>query len=948
MPHPVVHLIRTSHPTTASPSNVVIQSVKLITPQVPATINIVQSTSVPVKSVPRVQPLIIKSTTSTLPTIKPQHGVPIQTNCSSKIVESQTTDTDNSLLINTESNLSSSASDGKKIKILSDVSLNDGKAKLLEIDKLSSKNLKLTNVIKGTDNASSKPTIHPNVDSIVNPELTKCSRPSVPSKAEIDKMSSTKFTNVIHRTEESQPRSSNSVRQPEPVYSASTMFKPLRSGTKVSSSVNLNVNDGIDKCAPKPPTFYVSTNQPISSSSTSSMPTNIEHRKTASKYLKIPAKILNFSNNNEAYTSKSPFPRLPFKPPSHTISKPSSTIGIDNISTRNVIFTNATKSTVYFTSSTSKPSTPMYSASVATRSDSGEVKHNETNSPHYKAHYKGAKEYPLQTPVYKIVKPDTAPTSSTSPSIEVLTKKLVTTDENIEIIIPKRQKYLSTKDKSGLHERTPIYDATKPFQDVLWATNNPRTYARHNVKRLLSDKIIKKTQSQEESVQNVQISQPSEISIPMETSETMEISIPVETDKNDTKSGVQSDTSPVECGTKPENVKSVFHAEPEPLCSISTSNATLDDPTQSTDVTEPSATVSENNFYGFTIEEINASALVLNQTKAILSRKRTMAAPKFENKNVNEIKTVDCDKDNWILNYETGLLEEKANKDVSMVVDQQNVSPPSEPDKKKEERKLSQENAVFESGTMEQISSAATTVLNDTTKVRLNSTTLDDSPVPTKLPVIEDADDEISDIDLAHRSKCTGNALTPTVKNRRAILKSVELHRKAFMPATTDDESERSSLCVRPPRPKLRKFRQKQTVEQLKIQQSAHVNLLKRFTQTNADSDNLNDESLVYFIDGVDERIKVLQDQVECCFNPQNRDDLNVESINLAEQVVSTDVSTIESVKTSEIVTESNEIVKPSESVVPCEPQPQQPTSDTTVNNAEIADSEKGKQPNFV
>lgn len=952
--HHVVHIIRPSLPATAlTPLVPVVKKVKEVD----------QITSLPAKSTNRVQPMIISTN------IKTQQSAP------SKIAESQTMMAPN-MVIKTES-----ASDGKKIKILSDVSLNDAKAKLLEIDKLSSKNLKFTNVIKGTDKSSSKST--------------------VPLKAEIDKMSNSKFTNVITGTNDSRPSSSSFTSRP--VMSVCTSSKPLKSELKTISSRNLKLtnviegtdksnstnkparsslnttlstscvntedesfssnskftNDGREKSASKL-TFHVSnsTNKPARSSlNTAASSVKIEDETFSSKNLKLtnviegmdknkftaqpvrsfctssisvkiedevlPPKILNFSNVTAGFTSTNQPARS-----SCITSKPFKAC-IDNLSSKNLNFTNvnASKSTVHFSHCTSKPAMPTYSPTVPLKAEIEEIRPNDLNLPNAKR----SKDIPLQTvvktSVFK-VKPST--------STEVATKQFATADENIEIIMPSKQKYLSKRDRgSNITETTSINDATKSLQDVLWATSNPRTYARHNIKRLLSDKIIKKTRLQEENVQNVLCK--------VENEQTFEIIIP--TAKSEES---RCEPSTVQCDLRSEKTSSEL--ESKPICNqpapIVSAFMPADDSAQSTDANTHSApevsafmtaddsihseTVSENNFYGFSIEEANESALLWNQIKTILSRRRPKELAITTDLNAGHeraVRTVGYDNEHWVLNYETGVLEEQIDKDATMVLKQKDVPP------------TSQSNAVNES-TPKKPNSAATQV------EELQSPICDISPIPSKIPVIEDADDEISDIDLADRSKakCTGSPST-----RRAILKSHELHRKAFMPVTTDDESE-LSLCVRPPRPKLRKSRLKQTIEQLKIQENAHVSLLKRFTRTDLEDDNLNDKDMVHFVDGMMDRIEVLENQVKSCFDRQNDSKVNVETISLSEQCapVHNDPVTEENepVKPSESVTENNEFVKHSESslncvVTTCEPQLHQ---SILSNNADTADDGEGKR----
>lgn len=1064
--HHVVHLIRPSLPATTLVNNAVFQSVKTLTPPVPVTkkVNDVdQITAVPAKSSNRVQPLIISSKSTMPPNIKTQQTVPNQTNLEnsklygSKITESQTIQGSTNIVIKTEG-----ASDGKKIKILSDVSLNDAKAKLLEIDKLSSKNMKFTNVIKGTDTSSSKSTLHIS-DSACNPVLPNTSR-SVPLKAEIDKMSNSKFTNVITGTNDSRACStSNSTSRP--VMSVGTSSKPLKSEIKLIPSRNLkltnviegtdksaskstvhvfnpthkpvrslstasssvksedgtilyknlkftNISDGMDKSTSKS-TFPVSncTKKPVSSSNPTSSSVKTENETFSYKNLKFTnvndgmdknkftaqpvrsfctssisvkiedeggsPKILNFSNVTDGITSKSTvYSSDSINQPARSscmTSKPYKA-GIDNISSKNLNFThvNATKSAVHFAYSTSKPVMPLYSPSVPIKTEIEEIRHNDLNLPNVKR----TKDIPLQTvgktSIFK-VKP-VIPMGSTS--IEVTTKQSANTDENVEIIMPSKQKYLSKRNRSdGTHEATSINDATKSLQDALWATSNPRTYARHNIKRLLNDKIIKKARLQEGSFQNLLCK--------VDDEQTFEITIPIEADNIESK----CDVTPVQCDLKSEKIVSVDLLELKPSCNKPTHTVSAfsqadesaqstdihthsahsvsalmaaNESAQSTDVHTHSETVVKKNFYGFSIEEANESASVLKQIKALLSRKPLKEAPlaiDTDSKlgHEKDVRTVGNDNELWVLNHETGVLEEQINKDVTMVLKQDNVSPARDADLKTD-RSLYQSNAVTESTPKKQIS-INRQVADDTFKVRLqspiNSPICDTSPIPSKIPVIEDADDEISDIDLVHRSKakCTGSATTPAVKNRRAILKSIELHRKAFMPATTDDESE-LSLCVRPPRPKLRKSRSKQTVEQLKIQQNAHVSLLKRFTQTDLDNDNLNEEDLLHFLDGMMDRIEVLENQVKSCFDRQNHNELNVETIGVSEECVSVQVDPVteknESVKPSERVTEINEFVKPSENlssvntslncVVTCEPQLNLP------DNADTADDGEGKR----
>lgn len=955
-----VHLIRPSLPATTSVNNVVLQSVDQLTPPVPVMkkVNEVDqvTAAVPAKSTHRIQPMIISSK-STTPTNKTQHSgrtaMESSKQCGTKIADTHTMQgCTNSPVIKTES-----PSDGKKIKILSDVSLNDAKAKLLEIDKLSSKNLKFTNVIKGTDKSSSKSTVHVS-DSVSNPVM-----PSV------------KFTNVITGTNDSRTNSTvyTSCSTSRPTIPPCTSSKPFKPEIKVISSKNLkstNVIDGMDKNMPTA-TFHVSNSstKPVRSSSTTTSFVKIENDTFSSWNSKfanvtdgidknrftaqpvrvlgassisvkveketISPKILNFSNATEGITSR-PSDRvyiydsinLPTRSSCMT-SKPLK-VGIDNISSKNLNFSNASKSAATFSYSTNKP---LYSPSMPIKSEIEEIRPNDSNLPQVKR----TKDFPLQTTakttVFK-VKP-VIPMCSTS--TDGSTKPMANADENIEIIMPSKQKYFSKKDRGGgMTDSTGVNDATKSLKDGLWATNNPRTYARHNIKRLLSDKIIKKARTQDESVQNVLCT--------VENEQTFEIIIPSETATSES----MCDATPVQCDLKLEKSALVIS---ETVCNQPTPTSTsactpIDDSVA--DVNTQPNTVSNDDFNGFSIEEVNESAAVMNRIKTCHSRKQPTEA-RLDS-------TVGCVNDDWILNYETGVLEEQIDKDVSMVSKQEDV-PPLNTD-----TNLSEPNAETESPSTKQIS-AITPVVDDASNVRseipITSTISDRSPIPSKIAVTEDADDEISDIDLVRRSKakCTGSSTTTPVKNRRAILKSIELHRKAFISTTTDDESE-LSLCVRPPRPKLRKLRPKQTVEQLNIQQNAHVSLLKRFTQTDLDRDDFNVAAIDYFVDGMMGRIEVLENQVKSSFHPQKRNACNVETINLSEQCVSTDTVTVknESVKLSEKVTESNELVKPSESsssvntsmncVVSCEPSLNQSNSE---NNADTADDGKGKRiPNHM
>ncbi|KAG4069006.1 hypothetical protein HA402_008317 [Bradysia odoriphaga] len=555
----------------------------------------------------------------------------------------------------------------------------------------------------------------------------------------------------------------------------------------------------------------------------------------------------------------------------------------------------------------------------------------------------------------------------------------------------------------------------KRFHDAVWSTNNPRTYARHNIKRLLSDKIIKK-RKEEESVQNVHNEQTSETLLPVQadksevhgeasvvtsdsnsekeksktepptnqpTSITSELTSPDDTVHSPVKLPIQpmvqlsdsqkdqlvlkteseslqsnpitlvptvDDTAPptvepMDVTTDSENIKSV-HLETESPCNQTTPSPSkltqIDDSVQQpppVDVNTDSVTVSNNNFCGFSIEEVNVSFSLLTQIKAIISKnrpKKTIPMLVSTNPKVGserEIKLVACDNNRWVLNHETGVLEEKV--DVKIKSIQQHVSQSTEANM---DSRLSRSNLANASHPKE---------LNEPSAQNLNDTELDAGLSPSKTPVIEDADDEISDIDLFHRSKtkCTGTAM-----NRRAILKSIELHRKSALPATTDDDESELSLRVRPPRPKLRRSRQKQTLEQLKVQQNAHVSLLRRFTRTDSGYDNLDDEVLMSFIDSVDQRIEVLENQVKNCFKGKICAELNVDAISVTEQSVTTFVDLMkeidEPVKSCESVTRA-ELVKPSKSSSNVQ---NQLGGDATCNtqlpavilpsNAETADSE--------
>lgn len=972
--HHVVHLVRPTISSTSPPvNNTAFQPVNLSTPAVPVMKKIAHIKAVPATSTNRVHQIIMSSKST--PIIQQNIGSTTQSHfknikrCSSEVVQPPTTkSTTDNPLIKTENTV---ASDGKKIKILSDVSLNDTKAKLLEIDKLSSKNLKFTNVIKGTDKSSSKPTVH-----VSNPgsaeRIPSYSKPA----PEIDKGTNLKFTNVINATVETQPRStfytSNSIHPP--VTSPLHTSKPFK--CEVNNPNSTNVIEGIGKSAPKLTfQFSNSTKKPVRSSSTSSISVQIEDKQTAAKNYKFTnvsggmnqsqfanvanqpvrssysastsvksenktysSKILNFSNIAEGLTSRSTVHK------SDSINQPtrpsctSSTIkhvkpGINNNSSPNVNFANANalRSAIHLSNSTTKP-VPMYSPYVPPKTERDEVKPNDLNLLSAKA----TKEIPLRNTMKPSIFKFKPVSSTCSTSAEVPTKQSATTDENLQLFLPSKQKYLGKKERIGINIGKPtiINDPTKRFQDVLWATNNPRTYARHNIKRLLSDKIIKKSRLQEEKVQNETVS--------------------METDNSE----VPCDAMPLECDLKLEKLTSTDLLDSKLISGQSRADVRESTSKSHSDVqfkvnSANPVTVSENNFYGFSIDEANESSSFFNQIKTIMSivRPRTEAALEIRTEKEKEIKTVDFDNGEWILNCETGVLEKQIDTNVTTTMNQ--CDAPSTSDTI---RNLSQLNTVNESDSTKQ-SSSTKQVLKDAPKIdplqsQLNSETSTTSPIPLKIHLIEDADDEISDIDLVHRSKakCTGSTITPSVKNRRAILKSIELHRKAFMPATTDDESE-LSLCVRPPRPKIRRSRQKQTVEQLTIQQNAHVSLLKRFTQTN-DDEHFNDETMSFFIDSMMDRIGKLENQVKCCFNPENRSELSVETNSFSERNVSTHIDSVaeenDSLISSEIVTNNNELVKPSENlssvntssicVVTCEHH-----SDLS-DNAETTGDKKGKR----
>lgn len=958
--HPVIQLPRQSNP--ASANTVSFQSGKVMSPPISVIKTVTQSTSVPSTS-------NINVPSSTIPSVRGH----VQSNCNAKVVPSQT----NSPVIKVESTAPSTASDGKKIKVLSNVSLVDGKSKLLEIDKLSSKNLKFTNVIKGTDKSPPKAT-HSSSNSAGKPELPSHSN-AMPAKVPVDR--TTKFIHVIKGPEEYQPRTTASVpitvnapvfvqsstaksfptggnhvikgpeeRQPRttasapitvnvPVFPQSSTTKPLPTGVKLTASVNLRPQSVSDEMHTRTTRLiFHAGKQHVKPTITSAMPAKTEEEKFASKNLKIsssadgmnktiPPKILNFSNVSCGGAAKTGFLNYSVRP-SYPTSKPIRT-EVNTIPPKNVIFTNTSRPTIQTTNATRKPTMPLYPPpSTPTKTEFVEIKPHNFNQPNCKS----SKESPLynvpKPPISKVAKPVPS-TSSTSAATEVATKQLVTTDENIEIRKPSTQKYLIKSTVSTVSSEMTVSDNEaryRRFHEAVWSTNNPRTYARHNIKRLLSDKIIKKSRPPGVTIVEHGVDGP-----------TSEIFNPERMDQmND-----QDVTSNVTCDSKSESAKSEASTEAqndkfvllttEPLQSnpvtsvpkpVDDNIGVLDNEPMDVDIETGKATsvpmetsshcnqsqvddsvqsspspvnISENNFCGFSVEEVNAGHLLISQIKAILSENRrhktTWVSAKIASE--TEKKMVDQDSKHWSLNLKAGLLEEKIDKDVK--VTQKHVQPSTETE-------LCQPNVVKE---------PISTGLNLLPTQTSNETELELGLSPSKTPVIEDADDEISDIDLIHRSKpkCTGSTM-----NRRAIFKSIELHRKSVLPATTDDDESELSLSVRPPRPKLRRSRQKQTLEQLKVQQHAHVSLLKRFVQTDSDYDNLSEEVLMSFIDSVDRRIEVLENQVKDCFKSKICvDDLNVEAI--SEQSVTSSVDIMkeleEPVKSSESVTKP-QIVNPS------------------------------------
>ncbi|XP_037033624.1 serine-rich adhesin for platelets isoform X4 [Bradysia coprophila] len=960
--HPVIHSPRQS--LTTSTNNVSFRSSNETTPPASVTKNVAQSACVPNTSTNSMQPIRIAST-GTVPVVKGHRNGPTQFHYNAAIVPSQT----NNPVIKVESTAPSAASDGKKIKVLSNVSLIDGKSKLLEIDKLSSKNLKFTNVIKGTDKSPPKAAVLPNSDSGSKPDSHSN---AVPGKMESDRV--TKFTHVIKGSEERQPRTTvaapctvSSTRAP--VFIHSSMPKYIQTETKLTSSVNLKpLNDG----------KHQSTTRLIfhKQHGTPAMPTKIDEPKFSSKSLKnpsdatnktIPPNILNFSNVGGGNALRSDFINQSFRS-SYPAGKSIKT-EIDTVPSKNLIFTNASRPVVQIITAIRKSTTPTCSSSAPIKTEFEEMKPNDFNQPNAK----GSKEYPSHNvgrpAVCKVAKPVTS-TSSTSAATEVATKQLVTTDENVEIYKPSAQKYLSKSTVST--EMTPVDNAArnKRFHDAVWSTNNPRTYARHNIKRLLSDKIIKK-RKEEESVQNFHNEQTSETVPPVQADKSdvhgdasasasdlnsekeksktelpTKQPTPIISELTSADDGVQSpvklpveppiqpmvitsdseplqnspiklvptvdDTvEPMDVTTDSEKIKPV-QLEAESPCNQTTPSPSkltqIDDsveqpPIPPVDVNTDAVTVTKNNFCGFSIEEVNVSFSLLTQIKAILSKnrpKKTLPLLVSTNPKVGserEIKLVVRDNNRWVLNHETGVLEEKF--DIKMKSIQQNVPPSTEADM---DSRLSRSN-------LDNVNE-----LIEPSEQTLKNTELESGLSPSKTPVIEDADDEISDIDLFHRSKtkCTGSAM-----NRRAIFKSIELHRKSALPATTDDDESELSLRVRPPRPKLRRSRQKQTLEQLKVQQNAHVSLLKRFIRTDSDCDNLDEEVLMSFIGSVDQRIEVLENQVKNCFKKKICAELNVDAISVSEQSVTTFVDLMKDidgpVKSCESVTRPD-LVKPSKS----------------------------------
>lgn len=866
----VKHVIRPTFPSSNSTNTVAVHS----TPSAPSASTVKTSTASIQSTISRIQPTSISSKS----TISIQNSLENSKVNSAKIVESQTIKGSGK----TEGTVPTVANDGKKIKILSDVSLNDAKAKLLEIDKISSKNLKLTNVIKGTDESPSQTAVHTS-SSITKPIMSLCST-SVPLKGKIDKINSKnlKFINVIKGTQESPSQSTVTSNSAASLCSTSTH-------TDIKSK-NLKFTI-IKKTETRPSQAAIllstSTSRPTIPMCSSSVPLKAKIDNTLPQKLKLTSKQTEESSlQSVIYISDSSSrPTVPFC--FKAIPKQAIQAKDDQTKSKNLKFINVVKgaeslkSAVQISSPSSKPSTSLYTTSASTTS---EIDDNLSKNLKFTNVIKGTVQSSEQSAIHMSNSKGIMPKCSTSAPFKAVSDNMPfpTSDQPIEMLMPAKQKQITKRHRSS--EPCPIDDKTT-YHDVLWATNSPRTYERNNVKRLLSAKIMEKSRIPDESV--VQ-------SIPSKIENEEAIS------RGDIKCEDQCEVMPV------KNLKLLLKSKPISNHQTPLTSTTV--PTADNFVKEPSKTNSvsatRRTFNGFSNDDIVASATVLDRINSVVTKSRLKEATfidytALDVAHESELQNVECDNEHWVLNCETGVLEKNINED------------------KEEELSLKgdlsfKSNPVHESNPIKQSSPITTisehNVLNISSKsspktLKDNNSTIDDISIsPSKTFVTEDADDETSDIDLVDRSKtkCTGGTTTPAVKNRRAILKSIELHRKAFNPATTDEESE-ISLCVRPPRPKLRKYRHKQTVEQLKNQQNAHVSLLKRFNRGDSDCDVWDIEALSYFANSVMNRIELLESQVKCCFDQHKHKESNVENNSLLEQsLMNANIENSETVNPSE------------------------------------------------